>query len=270
MFVDGADLDQWREALSVPTTAVFFESPSNPMQEIVDVRGGLRAGARGRRPGGRRQRLRHPRPAATDGPRRGHRRLLHHQAHRRTGAHPRGCHPRARGVHPGAGAEPDAPHRALDEPVQRLGADQGPGDLEHAGGQGQRRPRCGSWPSGWNGTRRSRPVRYPFLDSHPQRALAEKQMAAGGTVVTLELDGGKSEAFRLLDALQIIDISNNLGDSKSLITHPATTTHRRLGPAGPAGDRHHRRRRAHLGRARGPGGPAGRPRAGAGCGLRTS
>ncbi len=47
--------------------------------------------------------------------------------------------------------------------------------------------------------------------------------------MTFELDGGKDEAFRLLDALRIIDISNNLGDSKSLVTHPATTTHRRLG-----------------------------------------
>ena len=58
---------------------------------------------------------------------------------------------------------------------------------------------------------------------------ARQQMSGGGTVVTFELEGGKAEAFRLLDALQIIDISNNLGDSKSLITHPATTTHRRLG-----------------------------------------
>ena len=74
-----------------------------------------------------------------------------------------------------------------------------------------------------------RAVRYPFLDSHPQHDLAKAQMSAGGTVVTFELDGGKDEAFRLLDALRIVDISNNLGDSKSLITHPATTTHRRLG-----------------------------------------
>ncbi len=55
-------------------------------------------------------------------------------------------------------------------------------------------------------------------------------MLAGGTVVTFELDGGKAEAFALMNALQVIDISNNLGDSKSLITHPATTTHRRLAP----------------------------------------
>jgi O-succinylhomoserine sulfhydrylase len=55
-------------------------------------------------------------------------------------------------------------------------------------------------------------------------------MLAAGTVVTFEIDGGKDEAFALMNALEVIDISNNLGDSKSLVTHPATTTHRRLAP----------------------------------------
>ncbi|MGL5829900.1 MAG: PLP-dependent transferase, partial [Angustibacter sp.] len=77
-------------------------------------------------------------------------------------------------------------------------------------------------------------VRYPFLASHPQHELARAQMSAGGTVVTFELSGGKQQAFALLDALTCVDISNNLGDTKSLITHPATTTHRRLGPEGRA------------------------------------
>ena len=72
-------------------------------------------------------------------------------------------------------------------------------------------------------------VRYPFLPSHPQFDLAKRQMSGGGTVVTFDIKGGKDEAFKVLDALQIVDISNNLGDSKSLVTHPATTTHRRLG-----------------------------------------
>jgi O-succinylhomoserine sulfhydrylase len=71
---------------------------------------------------------------------------------------------------------------------------------------------------------------YPQLDSHPQAALAQAQMAMGGTVVAFEIDGGKEAAFRFLDALELIDISNNLGDSKSLICHPATTTHQRLAP----------------------------------------
>lgn len=73
-------------------------------------------------------------------------------------------------------------------------------------------------------------VLYPHLDSHPQVALCRKQMAAGGTMVTFEVEGGKARAFRLLKKLQIIDISNNLGDAKSLMTHPASTTHRNIGP----------------------------------------
>lgn len=75
-----------------------------------------------------------------------------------------------------------------------------------------------------------RSVLYPGLDSHPQRALAAAQMRAGGTIVTLSLEGGKAAAFRFLNALRLIAISNNLGDSKSLATHPATTTHQRLSP----------------------------------------
>jgi O-succinylhomoserine sulfhydrylase len=72
-------------------------------------------------------------------------------------------------------------------------------------------------------------VIYPWLESHPQHDLAKKQMYGGGTVVTFDLVGGKSEAFKVMNALEVVDISNNLGDAKSLITHPATTTHRRLG-----------------------------------------
>jgi O-succinylhomoserine sulfhydrylase len=71
-------------------------------------------------------------------------------------------------------------------------------------------------------------VYYPFLASHPQYDLAKQQMAAGGTLVTFDVEGGKEGAFRFLDALRVIDISNNLGDSKSMITHPATTTHSKL------------------------------------------
>ena len=73
-------------------------------------------------------------------------------------------------------------------------------------------------------------VWYPYLPSHPQFPLARSQMLGGGTVVTFEVAGGKDAAFEFLDALEIIDISNNLGDAKSLVTHPASTTHRRLGP----------------------------------------
>ncbi|HEX3984695.1 MAG TPA: O-succinylhomoserine sulfhydrylase [Acidisoma sp.] len=71
---------------------------------------------------------------------------------------------------------------------------------------------------------------YPTLESHPQRALAMQQMTAGGTLVTFDL-GSKAAAFAALNRLSLIAISNNLGDSKSLITHPATTTHMRVSEA---------------------------------------
>jgi len=71
-------------------------------------------------------------------------------------------------------------------------------------------------------------VVYPGLPAHPQHAIAMEQMGAGGTVVTLEIAGGQEGAFRFLNALEIVRISNNLGDAKSIVTHPATTTHQRL------------------------------------------
>ena len=78
-------------------------------------------------------------------------------------------------------------------------------------------------------------VLYPFRADHPQHNLARAQMDGGGGVVTFEVEGGKEGAFRVENALELIDISNNLGDTKSLITHPATTTHQRLTPEARAG-----------------------------------
>jgi O-succinylhomoserine sulfhydrylase len=80
------------------------------------------------------------------------------------------------------------------------------------------------------GQKTVRRVLYPFRDDHPQVALARAQMDGGGGVVTFEVEGGKRGAFAVEKALKLIDISNNLGDAKSLITHPATTTHQRLSP----------------------------------------
>ena len=73
-------------------------------------------------------------------------------------------------------------------------------------------------------------VLYPFRPDHPQHNLAKAQMDGGGGVVTFEIEGGKPAAFKLANALGLIDISNNLGDSKSLLTHPETTTHQKLTP----------------------------------------
>ena len=80
-------------------------------------------------------------------------------------------------------------------------------------------------------------VLYPGLPSHPQHALARRQMSGGGGMVALRTGGGQAHAFAVLNRLQLIAISNNLGDAKSLITHPATTTHQRFSAA----------ERAHLG-----------------------
>ena len=69
---------------------------------------------------------------------------------------------------------------------------------------------------------------YPGRDDHPHRAIHKIQMSAGGTLICFDVAGDRKGAWAFLDALQLIDISNNLGDSKSLATHPETTTHRRL------------------------------------------
>tara|TARA_B100000886_G_scaffold217191_1_gene150698 strand:+ start:502 stop:1695 length:1194 start_codon:yes stop_codon:yes gene_type:complete len=74
-------------------------------------------------------------------------------------------------------------------------------------------------------------VLYPGLPSHPQNKLAIKQMSGFGSVVSLDLNGKKQNAFTFMNALKLIDISNNLGDSKSIVTHPATTTHQRISEA---------------------------------------
>ncbi len=80
------------------------------------------------------------------------------------------------------------------------------------------------------GRKEIKSVRYPGLASHPDSAVIKKQMKAGGTTIGIEFAGSQKDAFKFMDALRIIDISNNLGDSKTLITHPSSTTHRRLSP----------------------------------------
>lgn len=231
-FVDGHDLDQWREALARPAAAVFFESPSNPMQELVDVR------------------------AVCD---------LAHAAGAQvvvdnvfaTPVLQRPFELGADVVVYSATKHIDGQGRTLggailgqrdfvDGPVQTLMRHTGPSlspfnawvltkGLETLSMRVRQQTAAALELAGHLEQHpRVRWVRYPFLDSHPQRELAARQMDGGGTVITLEVDGGKQEAFSMLDALRCIDISNNLGDSKSLITHPATTTHRRLGEQGRA------------------------------------
>ena len=113
-------------------------------------------------------------------------------------------------------------------------------------------------------------VNYPFLESHPQYDLAKRQMTGGGTVVTFELEAAgtaRSARSRCWTSCSIIDISNNLGDAKSLITHPATTTHRAMGPEGRAAIGLGDGGGADLGRAGRHRGPDRRPGPGAELGV---
>ena len=73
-------------------------------------------------------------------------------------------------------------------------------------------------------------VKYPGLKSHPDYVTVRKQMTGGGSTIGIEFKGSQQEVFAFMNKLRVIDISNNLGDSKSLITHPSSTTHRRLTP----------------------------------------
>jgi O-succinylhomoserine sulfhydrylase len=233
VFVDGEDLAQWEEALSVPTQAVFFETPSNPMQSLVDIAAvcdlAHAAGAKVvldnvfATP-----LLQQGMPLGAD--------VVVYSGTKHIDGQGR--------VLGGAilGSE-----EFVDGPVQKLMRHTGPAispfnawtmlkgletmavRVNYSNASAQRVAEflqdhsAVSW------------VKYPFLESHPQYDLAKRQMRGGGTVVTFELAGGtKQSAFDVLDKLQVIDISNNLGDSKSLITHPATTTHRAMGPEGRA------------------------------------
>ena len=225
VLIDGTDLDQWRDALSRPTRAVFIESPSNPMLELVDL------------------------PAVAE---------LAHAAGARVivdnvFATPVLQRPLALGadiVVYSATKHIDGQGRSLggailgDEKFSEL---LGP-FLRHTGpalspfnawvllkGLETLELRVNAQVAGalevarfLESHPRIRKVVYPGLESHPQAALARRQMSGGGTLIAFEIDGGKAEAFRAVNALRVIRISNNLGDSKSLITHPATTTHARL------------------------------------------
>ncbi|MGE5545593.1 MAG: O-succinylhomoserine sulfhydrylase [Solirubrobacterales bacterium] len=227
-FVDGCDLAQWEKALSSPTAAVFVETPSNPTLEIIDL------------------------PAVCE---------LAHRAGARVVvdnvfATPLLQSPLELGadvVVYSATKHIDGQGRCLGGAV--LGSAEFCADvlgpyLRHTGpalspfnawlllkgletldlrvrAQSESALAIARFLEGRPEVER---VLYPGLESHPQYELARRQMKGGGTMLALSLKGGKPAAYRLLNGLRIIDISNNLGDSKSLATHPWTTTHQRLSP----------------------------------------
>jgi O-succinylhomoserine sulfhydrylase len=231
-FVDGHDLDQWRAALAEPAQAVFFESPSNPMQDLIDIAEVCRLA----RDAGATvivdnvfatPLLQKPLELGAD--------VAVYSATKHIDGQGR--------VLGGAILGPTSYIRNQVEPLMRhTGPSISPFNawvllksletlrlrLDHQCASALRL-------AAWLETHPAvASVRYPYLPSHPQHALAVRQMTAGGTVVTFRLDAtaetAKRDAFTVVDALRLIDISNNLGDAKSLITHPATTTHRRLSP----------------------------------------
>ena len=228
VFVDGREIEQWQQALAKPTKAVFLESPSNPSLRLVDLK------------------------AVCD---------LAHQAGAtvvvdNVFATPLLQQPLALGadvVVYSATKHIDGQGRCLggvilgsekyiNETLQPFIRHTGPSlspmnawtllkgletlDLRVA-------KQCDSAlriAEALKGHGKLSDVSYPTLEGFAQLDLARKQMSAGGTMLSLSLAGGKPAAFKFLNALELVLISNNLGDSKSLATHPATTTHQRLSP----------------------------------------
>lgn len=228
VLVDGSDVEQWRAALDRPTDAVFFETPSNPMQELVDIR------------------------AVAD--------LAHAVGAKVVVDNVFGTPVFSKPLEHGADIVVYSTTKHIDGGGRVLGgAVLGPADFINGPVKNLMR-HTGPAMSPFNAwvnlkgleTLRLRveqmsrsalalaeflsahprvvDVRFPWLPSHPQYELAQRQMLGGGTVVTFTIDGEKADAFAVMNALELVDISNNLGDAKSLTTHPATTTHRRLTP----------------------------------------
>ena len=225
-FVDGADLDQWRAAVTPGTKAVFFESMSNPTLELVDIRSVSE--------------IAHAVGA-----------LVIVDNVFATPIFSRAVEQGADVVVYSTTKHVDGQGRALGgvicgtrEFIRKVAEPY----LKHTGaamspftawimlnGLATLDLRCRAMADSalkvaqaLEGHPKVTKVIHPALSSHPQHALAMAQMGSGGTLVTFEVAGGKEAAFRFMNALQIALISNNLGDAKTIATHPATTTHQRL------------------------------------------
>jgi O-succinylhomoserine sulfhydrylase len=227
-FVDGTDLAAWAKALAHPTTAVFLETPSNPTLEIIDL---AAVAELTHRAGGRlvvdnvfaTPVLQSPLALGAD--------VVVYSATKHIDGQGRCLGGAVLGStafcndvlgpylrHTGPAMSPFNAWllvkglETLDLRVERHAANA----LKIARFL-EARPEIAR-------------VLYPGLESHPQHALAARQMKGWGGIVAFELKGGKAAAYGLLNGLEIIDISNNLGDAKSLACHPWTTTHQRLAP----------------------------------------
>ena len=228
-FVDGADLAAWRAALSRPASLVLLESPSNPMLEIVDLRAVSS--------------LAHAAGAivvvdnvfATP--------LLQKPIELGADVVVYSLTKHSDGQGRVLGGAVLGREKWINDVLQPYIRNTGPSlspfnawvllkGLETLALRVEEAQRSAESLAAWL-AHQPAVVRvwYPTLPDFPQRALAAAQMQGGGTLVTFELRGGKQAAFALMNALRLILVSNNLGDSKSLVTHPATTTHLRIGEA---------------------------------------
>ena len=226
--VDGADLDQWRAAMRPNTKTLFLESPTNPTLDLVDIAAVAEIAHRGgatlvvdnvfATP-----LLQSPLELGAD--------CVVYSATKHIDGQGR-C----------LGGVILASRAFIDTHVHNLLRQTGPAlspfnawvllkGLEtlpvRVAAQSANAAKVADFLAAQPGVPR---VLYPGRADHPQADLARRQMKGGGTLVAFEVDGGKSAAFRLANALSVIGISNNLGDAKSLLTHPGTTTHQRLSP----------------------------------------
>jgi O-succinylhomoserine sulfhydrylase len=227
VFVDGTDLNQWRDALARPTQLVLLETPSNPMLELVD----LPAVAE----------LAHAAGAivvvdnvfATP--------LLQQPLTLGADVVVYSCTKHMDGQGRVLGGAVLSSKKWIDDTLQPFIRNTGPAlspfnawvllkGIEtlalRVDAAGRSAAAIADFLSQQQGVTK---VWYPTRRDHAQHALAVKQMSGGGTVVTFEVAGGKAGAFQVMNAFELIAVSNNLGDSKSLVTHPATTTHLRIG-----------------------------------------
>jgi O-succinylhomoserine sulfhydrylase len=226
--VDGSDYDQWATALSGPTACVFIETPSNPGLEIIDI---ARVSELAHAAGAlviidnvfATPILQHPMELGAD--------IVVYSATKHIDGQGR-C----------MGGAVLGSEEYCDDVLKPFMRHTGPSlspfnawvllkGLETLELRVMQHCRNAAEVAGFledqSGLAK---VLYPGLPSHPQHELAKAQMTDFGSVIAFELEGGKERAFRFVNALELIDISNNLGDAKSLITHPATTTHQRLQP----------------------------------------
>ncbi|MBL8835452.1 MAG: O-succinylhomoserine sulfhydrylase [Alphaproteobacteria bacterium] len=226
-FVDGTDLDQWQAALTKPARAVFLETPSNPMLDVIDLKAVValaqRAGARVVVDNVFAIGAQRPLDLGAD--------VVVYSATKHIDGQGRTLGGAVLGRrefvetelqpflrHTGPAMSPFNAWvlvKGLETLSLRLDA------------QCQTALRLAKRLETRAKVAR---VYYPGLDSHPQAAIARQQMKSGGSLLAFAMKGGKKAAFAVLDALNLVDISNNLGDSKSLACHPATTTHQRLKP----------------------------------------